>query len=683
MARNTKGKVNRREFLKKSAFTAASIATGLSVKPSYAAKKSLSGAFKGKKVIILGFDGMDPGLTEKLMQEGKMPNLEKLRKTNGYRPLISSIPPQSPVAWANFINGAGPGSHGIFDFIHRNPEKQCFPFFAAAETVPGEGYWDVGDHKLQFDFWPFNHEPSATLLRRQGTPFWDYLDEAGISSTFYNLPSNYPPSPSKHGNHRCLAGMGTPDMTGSYGTYQHFAEDGPIRTRSEGGGKRSMIFFEDETSRPALQILGPANSFLKNPAPVTIDFLVHRDKKAKAAVIEIQEHKVVLKEKEWSRWLKLDFELSMPSFMPNEHISGICRFYLQEVGPNFRLYVTPINTDPSDPGAQITEPTSFIEDMSSDLGLFYTTGFQEDHKALSNGIFTDEEFATQSEYVLQERLNLLEYAVDNYDDGLLFFYFSSTDMQSHMFWWDSDDPHPTRSSREAKEYFGILKNVYRRMDKVVGDIIKQYGDDALVIVMSDHGFANFKRQFNLNTWLRDNKYIQSPDSTSILVDVDWSRTKAFGLGINGLYLNLNGREKYGIVDPNREREDLIKELAGRLEAVRDVNGNQVIRKVYRTDKSYTGNATKLAPDLIVGYSRGYRAAWATCLGDMGMQVLSDNDSAWSADHCADPAEVPGVLFSNRPIAAEYAALIDLAPSILTEFGLKIPSTMEGKNIFKT
>ena len=111
------------------------------------------------------------------------------------------------------------------------------------KTIPGEGYVEFGDHKLQFDFWPFNHKPSKTVLKRAGTPFWDYLDKAGIKSTFYDLPSNYPPSPSKNGNHRCLSGMGTPDMLGTYGTYQHFSEEG--KDMSEGGGKRSKIIFNN------------------------------------------------------------------------------------------------------------------------------------------------------------------------------------------------------------------------------------------------------------------------------------------------------------------------------------------------------------------------------------------------------------------------------------------------------
>jgi predicted AlkP superfamily phosphohydrolase/phosphomutase len=165
--------------------------------------------------------------------------------------------------------------------------------------------------------------------------------------------------------------------------------------------------------------------------------------------------------------------------------------------------------------------------------------------------------------------------------------------------------------------------------------------------------------------------------------VDWSQTVAYGLGINGLYLNLKGRERDGIVEPGEQQEALLAELTERLEAVTDSNEQRVVRAVYRADKVYSGNATELAPDLIVGYSRGYRASWATCLGDLTEDVLLDNDSAWSADHCADALEVPGVLFSNRDIRASSPRLVDVAPSILSAFGLPLPSSMEGKSFLET
>lgn len=679
MAGPSRGKLTRRTLLAGSAAVAAAGAAAAGVGNYWIGGRGRASRSAGKKVIVIGVDGMDPRLSERMIQAGMLPNLGKLHAAGGFRPLGTSTPPQSPVAWATFINGAGPGSHGIFDFIHRHPEHQCEPFYSAAETVPGEGSWEIGGHAVQLDFWPFNHKPARTVLRRQGVPFWDELDAAGVPSTFYDLPSNYPASPSHYGHHRCLCGMGTPDMLGTYGTYQHFAENGPAETIDEGGGKRSRLTFDDDTARAKL--IGPDDTQLKTPEPIAVEFLVHRDREADAALLEVQGRKILLKAGQWSRWTQLDFTLSMPAGLPGKTFHGICRFYLQEVAPNFRLYVSPINIDPRAPAQPVSEPDSFVRSAAKKLGPFYTTGFQEDHKARSNGVFSDDEFARQAGMVLEERLALLDYAIENYDDGLLFFYFSSSDLQSHIFWWDSDSKHPIRTGPEAKARFQLVQGLYQKLDAVIGDIVDRYGSNATIFVMSDHGFANFGRQFNLNSWLRAWGYLGPPECTSILHDVDWSQTVAYGLGINGLYLNQKGRERDGLVEPGDEREALLNELTERLQAVTDDNGQPVIRGVYRSDQIYSGPATALAPDLIIGYARGYRASWATCLGDLTSEILLDNDSAWSADHCADALEVPGVLFCNRPIQSKDPSLVDLAPTILAEFGLPPTAAMVGKNLF--
>jgi predicted AlkP superfamily phosphohydrolase/phosphomutase len=321
-----------------------------------------------------------------------------------------------------------------------------------------------------------------------------------------------------------------------------------------------------------------------------------------------------------------------------------------------------------------------VQDVSRKLGSFYTTGFQEDYSARRDRVFDDEQYAQQARLVLEERLALFDYAVDDYEDGLLFFYFSSSDLQSHIFWWDSEEEHPFRSAEEAKKYFGHVRQLYERLDAVVGELVDRYGSRATLIMMSDHGFANFGRQFNVNSWLRDIGYLGPPECTSLFDDIDWSKTAAYGLGLNGLYLNLKGRERDGAIEP-AGRQPLLAELSAGLEAIRDVDGRTVIRKVYRADEVYPGRETFFAPDLIIGYARGYRASWETVLGDLTDEVLLDNNAAWSADHCADAMEVPGILFVNRAIRNTSPSLIDMAPSILAEFGLATPTPMVGKNIF--
>src|SRR5947209_1316531 len=173
MADPSDNKITRRTWLKRSA-AVAGLGAAIGAGGYWLGSRRRVSRAAGKKVIVIGIDGMDPRLCESMMKAGQLPHLARLRATGGFSDLGTSIPPQSPVAWANFINGAGPGSHGIFDFIHRHPEQQGAPFYSAAETLPGEGGWEMGDYKVPR---PFKHKAPATVLRRQGVPFWDYLDE--------------------------------------------------------------------------------------------------------------------------------------------------------------------------------------------------------------------------------------------------------------------------------------------------------------------------------------------------------------------------------------------------------------------------------------------------------------------------------------------------------------------------
>lgn len=222
---------------------------------------------------------------------------------------------------------------------------------------------------------------------------------------------------------------------------------------------------------------------------------------------------------------------------------------------------------------------------------------------------------------------------------------------------------------------------------MLGSLLKRYGDEATIIAMSDHGFSHYIKHFGTNAWLRDNGYIRPSRCTALCPNqddsgfgVNWNKTRAYGIGFNDLYLNLEGREENGIVKPE-QREALLQELITKLQAVRDVDGGVVIQKVYRGDQVYSGPAMKYAPDLVLGFKRGYKARGKGTQAKISPKVLAKNTDPWTADHCFAAEEVPGVLFSNRPVRAEAPSLIDLAPTILAEFGLNRPDTMEGRNVF--
>lgn len=637
----------------------------------------------GKKVLILGCDGMDPVLVERMLDEGRLPNLAKLRAQGGYRRLTTSIPPQSPVAWSNFITGAGPGVHGIFDFIHRDPEKQAFPYWSGSQMVAISDTrpWEVGKYQVP------RAETKNELLRR-GRPFWDYLDDEGIRVQLYRLPANYPPSASKHGHMCCLSGMGVPDALGNQGTYQHFREGRRREIKGADGaaGMKLRVRKDYKTGAYVGEIQGPRNNWRPVRPAMTVGLSIYPDAENDVAkiiyvnqgVVDDKTVELLLNVGEWSDWTEVRF-LQTPA---GPTLRTMVRFLLQEVHPEIRLYMSPLNFIPTAPEAVFSEPADFVEAIGEEIGPFHTQGFAEEFNALKHKTFTDEEYRIQAFYVLEERFRLLDYALDHFDDGLLFFYFSSSDLIPHMFWWDSDEEHPTRGPAEAKKYNAVVEDVYVEMDRALGSCMEHVGDEATIIMMSDHGFCNFRRGVAVNTWLRNEAYLVADQG--LLVDADWTRTRAYSLGVNGsIYLNLRGREKTGIVDES-EREALLEEISAKLMKLVDPEtGQRVLRRVYRSDQWYSGPEAKNAPDLILGYERGYRASWNTCLGErFDEAVVMDNTSAWSADHCAAHDLVPGILLSNRKILAGEPALIDVAPTVLAEFGIPTPEVMTGRSFFE-
>ena len=629
------------------------------------------------KVIVVAFDGLDPKLATQWMDQGILPNMSKLRKEGGFSTLGTSVPPQSPVAWSNFITGKNPGGHGIFDFIHRDP-KSYLPYLSTSKTSEPGKFFKIAGYKIPTD------GGEVTLLRK-GKAFWEYLGQAGIDTTIFCVPSNYPPV---EGPFKTLAGMGTPDLLGGYGMFSYFTTDPPKPKPGEEitGGKVYPV--EVINGKVGGRILGPKNTFIDLPkgerAPDSeVPFTVFLDPDSDAALIEIEDERILLKKGEWSDWVQIKFEM-VPLLVS---VKGMVRFLLKSTRP-FALYVSPINIDPRDPALPISTPPEYAAKLAEvHGGPFHTQGIPEDTKALSNEILDNGEFLQQAWTVLDERLDLYRYQLSQFHKGFLFFYFSSSDQLSHMFWRTMDKEHPAYDSTKDSAYTNIMKEVYIRMDKALGEAIEKAGTDTTLIVMSDHGFAPYYKSFHLSSWLLDNGYLTLVDPTErdsdFLMNVEWMGTKAYTLGINGLYLNLIGREDMGIVRP-ASADKLLDELVEKLEAITDPEtGQKVILKAYKTSEVYKGQHTENAPDLIIGYASGYRSSWETALGKFPEgDLLRPNEDEWSGDHCMAASEVPGSLFVNRPLKLKNPKLYDLPVTIIELFGIQRPTDMIGHNLFE-
>jgi hypothetical protein len=478
--------------------------------------------------------------------------------------------------------------------------------------------------------------------------------------------------------------MGTPDLLGTYGTFSFYTDDLFVAAGPVSGGHVYPVTVEN--SRVQARLYGPYNSLRRGAPQAFIDFTVFIDPVEPVAKIVLPDRELLLKEGEWSNWVRVQFDL----LSVLSRVRGICRFYLKQVHPQFRLYVSPLNLDPSDPALPISTPDNFSRELWEELGFFHTLGIAEDTKALSGGFLNDEEYFQQARSVLDEQLRAFDRALARLRPGLLFFYFSSLDLNSHMFWRALDEKHPGHSPLLAEKYSHLLENLYVEMDRALGKAMAQLDDHTTLLVLSDHGFAPYYRSFNLNAWLLQQGYLALKPGTAsstaasedYFKDVDWSRTRAYGLGLNALYLNLSGREKQGIVKPGAEADALLDRLVRDLLAVRDpANNLPVIGRVDSAALAYSGPSVAQAPELLIGYNRGYRAGWGTVLGGVSKEIFEDNLDPWSGDHCMDFTQVPGVLLSNRKIVKSAPALTDIAPTILSEFGVPKLPQMKGASVF--
>jgi predicted AlkP superfamily phosphohydrolase/phosphomutase len=625
----------------------------------------------GKKLIVLGIDGMDPQLLRKFMQEGKMPNFSRLAEQGSFRELTTSIPPQSPVAWSNLITGMNAGGHGIFDFIHRDPKT--FELYFSTSRV------EAPKHTVRVGNWVVPIGSGTAEQLRKGTAFWTVLDEHNIPNSVFRIPANFPPIPAKG---ETVSGMGTPDLRGTYGTFTFYTDDPTAAAGPVEGGQ--IVPVQVENSEVKARLIGPDNSFRKGSPPTTEEFRVAVDPLEPVARVSFQDQEFVLREGEWSGWIPVEFQL-IPFF---GNVKGISRFYLKQTHPRFQLYVSPINIDPANPALPISTPKSYSKQLSDEVGEFYTQGIAEDTKALSSAVLDDKEYLQQSREVLAEHRRIFDAEFPKFRDGMFFFYFSSLDLNSHMLWRLMDPKHPGYVDALAEQNANGIEWFYHQIDEVLGEVLPKLDANTTLLVLSDHGFAPYNRSFNLNTWLVQNGYIvmkndATQDSSEPLANVDWSKTRAYGIGLNGLYVNLRRRERQGIVEPGAEADALIQAISGRLLAERDPKTNlPIITRMDRASVAYQGPYANTGPDVLVGYNRGYRAGWQTILGAFPPDVIEDNTNPWSGDHCMDYTLVPGVVLSNRKIAMEKPALTDIAPTIFAEFGIAKPSDLRGQSIFE-
>lgn len=606
-----------------------------------------------KKAIFLGLDGFDPRLAERLMAEGKMPNLKKLADSGSYSRLRTTFPALSPVAWSTFATGVNPARHNIFDFLDRSL-KSYLPQLSSARVDKPKRFFHLGRFRI-----PRSRGHVAFL--RKSKPFWKILGERGVGCTVLRIPITFPP---EKFDGKMLSAMCTPDLKGTQGSFSQFTTR--VETATYENGSRYPLRRVKDGFEGTIE--GPQDSFLENEPNLRIPFrMVQKDG---VLTLLVQEHCSKLAPRQYTDWLHLSFRTAVGA-----KATGIVRFMLTENGSECSLYMSPINIDPERPALPISHPSYYAKYLAALIGSYATCGMAEDTWALNEGVIDEDAFLVQAYSIFEERRQMFLNALKNTSRGVVACVFDTSDRVQHMFYrrLGTEDAHSQ-----------VIEQMYRKMDDLVGEALPFATKDTALYVLSDHGFTSFRRGVNLNSWLYQHGYLRLKDDAAIggsfFEGVDWDATRAYALGLGGMYLNIRGREAQGTVAPGAEADALRREIIAGLSGLREETGEVPIRTVYATPDLYRGPYLDAAPDFIVGYNDGYRVSWDSAVGKITGHVLEDNTKAWSGDHCVDPVLVPGVLFSNRTVKAADPGIEDLAPTALDLFGVEIPAWIEGKSL---
>ena len=651
------------------------------------------------KLVILGFDGMDPDLVHQWIKAGQLPNIAKLSLEGGVYPLATTHSPESPTAWASFATGVNPGKHNIYDFLVRDTATY-FPDLGMVRREPA---------RFLFDYIPVARPKLFSI--RGGTSFWVTAGEAGVRSSVLTVPVTFPPEDVPNGE--LLAGLPLPDIRGTMGTFYYFATD--LSRYEEGntemGGILRRLVVENDVAKT--ELIGPPNPIVrqqiqairtKGPAlsdadrsqiaelqaqeDVRLPMTIRWNRAARTATVEIQGESILLERGRMSRWIDLDFRVN---FFVRLH--GMAQMLLMNADNELQLYVSPVNWKPDNPPLAMSSPASFSGDLFDRLGYYRTLGWAEATWPLNEGRMDERTFMEDLYKAFDDRAQVILSRIDAKNWDVLVGVIESTDRVQHMMWRLIDPGHPMYDRTLAAQFGDSILRVYRRADQFVGEVLERLEPGTTVMIVSDHGFHSWRKAVNLNTWLVQQGYMvlqgQQPGEKKLedlfgggefWENVDWSKTRAYAMGLGQIYFNLRGRESRGIVSPGAEAKQLADEMSARLLTITDPDdGSRIVRAVYKRDEIYSGEYLQNASELQVGMEDGYRVSWQTTLGGSPQGIVYPNMKKWSGDHGGyDFANTAGVLISNRPISNGAPSIVDVAPTVLKFFGVQIPPTIDGK-----
>ncbi|HKQ61096.1 MAG TPA: alkaline phosphatase family protein, partial [Candidatus Polarisedimenticolaceae bacterium] len=566
--------------------------------------------------------------------------------------------------------------------------------------------------------WLPQQVPDA-INNRKGQTMWELARAAGRRPLVVRVPATFPAEATAE---RMLSGLGVPDMRGGIGTPTFYTSDprfrlgdnefslelvqlqarrGRIETAVHGA--RNKPFYDFVIER-AVAAAAPAEQTAVRKRlrdeldargiPDRLEVPLTLEVSDASCTVRVGEQSQTMQVGEWSDWIELRFALNplLDRFAP---LRGVARFKLLQLEPELQLYLSPVNFHPDCHPVAFSWPPDYAEQLRRRFGMFKTLGWPEDTWSLPSGVGDERLFLEDMEFTTAKYEEMMAGLLADGDFDLYVQIFYFTDRIGHLFWRLLDEQHPLYDAQLAARYGGEVLRAYQRMDAIVGKARERVGPDTVLLVCSDHGFASFRRGVNYNNWLMEHGFLTLKtrpgrmtleklfDTRELFTGVDWSKTKAYAIGLGGIYINLLGRERQGIVMPGAEYDEVRRQIREGLEGLVDPQtGEHPVERVWTREELYSKFDPRLIPDLRPGNTAHYRVSWQTTLGGFGEQVIEENRKAWSGDHCSnDPRLVPGILFTNRKLDAAHPRMVDVMPTVLRALEVPVPDGLDGRPLW--
>jgi predicted AlkP superfamily phosphohydrolase/phosphomutase len=541
---------------------------------------------------------------EELAGQNQLPNFQKFVEQGGYSQLQVCSPPQTEVSWTSMATGADPGGHGIFDFVHRDPATYV-PYVSILPMRKGP----LGE----------NFVPPYTART-----FFEEAASMGYPATALWWPAMFPARPELPVN--TLPGLGTPDIRGQLGVGTLFTSE------DEKKKKTSVVkLISAGGHRYKADLPGPQTKGKDGPRTVTLPLEVDVID-SQTARVTIGDQRIELRLGQWSEIIGLRFKAGMLF-----NIHAITRLIVTRLENTVRVYCLPLQIHPLHSSWHYAASNSFSKKLWKDVGPYLTLGWPQDTTGLEEDIITDEQFLDLCQMIFERRIQILYYLMKDFQEGVLASIFDDLDRVQHMFFHNRMD---------------VVHDWYRRLDRFVGEVsqmVEKWSGKYRYLLLSDHGFSDFRKKVHLNRWLVDHDYLCLKTGGEDLSGVDWSKTRAYAVGLNSIYLNVSGREGQGSVAAD-QIESLLSEIQSKLLEWKDETGAPITQKVRLKHETFNGPFTRFGPDLVMGYAPGNRASAETGLGKIPSLAIEPNNEHWGADHCIEADAVPGVIFANRGLS---------------------------------